>query len=97
MKPPSGAGGAWHFPEFLPPFLEHAVTFATDGSLWVKRTTAAEDPPTFDVFSPSGQTMRRIVLPERSKLVGFGKGVVYLAHIDDDDLQYLRRYELPDM
>jgi hypothetical protein len=30
-------------------------------------------------------------LPKRTRLAGFGKGVVYLARTDEDDLVWLQR------
>jgi hypothetical protein len=33
-------------------------------------------------------------LPEKTRVVGFGKGVVYLAHADGQE-EYLERYPLP--
>lgn len=33
------------WPRYLPPFLRDAATFASDGRLWVQRTTPARDPP----------------------------------------------------
>jgi len=30
-----------------------------------------------------------------ARLLGFGRGTLYLVRIDDDDLQYLQRFRLP--
>lgn len=84
---------AW--PEHLPPFLANAAIFAPDGMLWVRRTGAANDPLTFDVIDGSGTVVQRVALPPRSRLVGFGKTSLYVVRLDEDDLQYLRRYPLP--
>lgn len=83
------------WPEHLPPFLAAAASFAPDGMLWVKRTTVAGGPPTYDVIDPAGRLVRQVVLPARSRLVGFGNRSVYVSRFDQDDLQYLRRYALP--
>jgi hypothetical protein len=83
------------WPEYLPPFLPQAVTFASDGMLWVRRTTPADDPPTYDVVDPSGRVTMRVKLAPRSRVVGFGNGTVYVARSDEDDLQYLQRFRLP--
>lgn len=84
---------AW--PERLPPFLANAASFAPDGMLWVKRTTVAGAPPRYDVIDPAGRLVRQVVLPLRSRVVGFGKASVYVSRYDQDDLQYLQRYALP--
>lgn len=93
MAPRTPTETEW--PEVLPPFLTGNVMFAPDGMLWVKRTTAAGEAPTFDVIDPSGRVAQRIVLAKRSKLLGFGKTSVYILRVDEDDLQYVQRYALP--
>jgi hypothetical protein len=85
----------WEFPDYLPPFLHRAVAFASDGTLWIKRTTPASDPPTYDVLDRTGVVIRRVILRAHSTVVGFGRGVVYVARTDLDDLEYLERYALP--
>ena len=83
------------WPEYLPPFLDEAVTFAPDGMLWVHRTAPADAPPRFDVIGPNGRVAYHLDLPRRTRLVGFGANAVYLVRIDDDDLEYLQRHRLP--
>ena len=84
---------AW--PDVLPAFLPDAARFATDGSLWVRRATAAKEPETHDVIDGAGRLAHRVQLPPRSKLVGFGNGTLYIVRLDDDDLQYLERHPIP--
>ena len=80
--------------DYMPPFLERALMFSNDGYLWVRRTGPADQPPTFDVIDRAGNLVQRVVLPKRSRLVGFGNGAVYIARVDQDDLQYLQKYKL---
>jgi hypothetical protein len=80
------------WPEYMPPFLTNAVSFANDGTLWVKRTTVAGAPPTYDLIDGAGRVTQHVVFPKRTKLVGFGNGTVYLVRLDEDDLEYLQRY-----
>lgn len=80
------------WPDELPPFLGDALQFAPDGNLWVERTTPAGVPQTFDVIDRSGKVASRVVLPAKARLVGFGKGCVYVVRIDDDDLERLERH-----
>lgn len=86
--------------EFMPPFLgnSNTLSFSNDGYLWVQRTGPAGQPPTFDVIDRAGNVAQRVVLPKRARLLGFGNGVVYVARLDDDDLQYLQKYRfaMPD-
>ena len=83
------------WPEHKPPFLAGAAAVAPDGRLWVLKTRAHDDPvPMYDIFDGSGRLAERIALPARTRLAGFGRGVVYLARTDDDDLIWLSRYRL---
>lgn len=83
------------WPPTLPAFLPKASTFASDGMLWVKRSTKAGAPALFDVFDRAGKVAYQLELPAGRKLIGFGAGSVYLARVDSDDLHYLERYRLP--
>ena len=80
------------WPTVKPPFLDGAVQIDPNGRVWVLRTRAHDDSiPTFDVFDATGRVTERVTLPKRTKLVGFGRGVVYLARTDEDDLVWLQR------
>jgi len=83
------------FPSYLPPFLSGALSLASNGMVWVKRTTAFGAPPTFDVLDHQGRLTMRVLLPPLTRLVGFGVGAVYLARLDDQDLEWVERYHLP--
>jgi hypothetical protein len=85
---------AW--PDALPPFLPNAVRFASDGMLWIERAMAADQPQSFDLIDRTGALTRRVVLPKRTRLVGFGMATVYTVRIDEDDLEYLQQHRLPD-
>jgi hypothetical protein len=81
------------WPDTKPPFLDNAASVAPDGRLWVLRARSASDSvPTFDVFDAGARLAQRVVLPKATRLVGFGRGTVYLARMDDDGLEYLQRY-----
>ena len=84
--------------DYMPPFLQQALSFSNDGFLWVRRTGPAGQPPTFDVIDRAGKVVQRVVLPKRSRLVGFGNGAVYTVRLDEDDLQYLQKHKftMPD-
>ncbi len=82
------------WPRDLPPFLADALSMGIDGRLWVQRTTAAGALPTFDIFDAAGRLSERVTFPARTRLVGHGRGVVYLVRIDEDDLEYLERYRV---
>ena len=79
--------------EFMPPFLQQALSFSNEGYLGVRRTGPAGQPPTFDVIDRAGKVVQKVVLPKRSRLVGFGNGAVYTVRLDEDDLQYLQKHK----
>ncbi|MHB1225757.1 MAG: NHL repeat-containing protein [Gemmatimonadaceae bacterium] len=84
------------WPEWKPPFLAGAAMVATDGRLWVQRTTpAGDDVPRYDIFDGFGRLVARATLPSASRLVGFGRNSAYVVRKDENDLEYLERYRLP--
>jgi hypothetical protein len=85
------------FAETKPPFDgQGAVVVAPEGEVWVLRTRPAGDRiPTYDVFDRTGGLIRKVSLNPDSRVIGFGKGTVYVARSDEDDLQYLERYKKP--
>lgn len=83
--------------EFMPPFLSGGagagvLSFSNDGYLWIQRTGPAGQPPTFDVIDRAGNVVQKVILPKRARLLGFGNGAVYIARLDEDDLQYLQKH-----
>lgn len=72
-----------------------AVRIAPDGSAWVERSVAAQAPREYDVFGADGKVRAKVILPAGRRLVGFGKGAIYLGETTEDELQYLERYKLP--
>ncbi len=83
------------WPEYLPPFLTNAAQIAPNGELWVLQASASDDVlPTYDIFDATGKLTGRVVLATRSRVVGFGNGTVYVARLDEDDLQYLQRFRV---
>jgi hypothetical protein len=85
---------AYEWPDVMPAFDASGIEVSPDGSVWVKRYLGTDAPPTFDVFDGEGSLTKRVVLPEDRELIGFGTGVVYLARIDEFDLQWLEVYSL---
>jgi hypothetical protein len=82
------------WPNALPAFRAGGVFVATNGDLWVERYASAGTAPVYDVFDENAVLVRRLTLPEGRTVVGFGNGSVYLARIDEFDLQWLEKYSL---
>jgi hypothetical protein len=83
------------WPEVKPPFNPNDLWVDGLERLWVRRHQAANQPPRYDIFTPSGERMATVTLGANRRVVGMGEGTVYVARNDDDDLQYLERYQLP--
>jgi hypothetical protein len=83
------------WPEHKPAFAQGALRVRPNGELWVARLRAAgDDAPLYDVLSPTGALSYRVRLPAKTRLTGISDRYVYLVRIDEDDLEYLGRYEL---
>ncbi len=74
------------WPKYLPPFMytdrytwyfQQAAHFASDGMLWVRRTTPVGEPPTFDIIDRTGRVVQQLQLPHNGRLVGFGDRSVW--------------------
>jgi len=77
-----------------PPFTDQALHLGPDGSLWYERSDKVGAPSTLEALGPSGTISLRVALPAGRRLVGVGKGVVYLAARDADGIERLERYAL---
>jgi hypothetical protein len=94
---PAGADGDkipdLEWPASKPAF--RAVRVAPNGDAWVERSVAANAAREYDVFGADAKMKSRVILPAGRRLVGFGKGVVYLREVTADELSYLERYKVP--
>jgi hypothetical protein len=91
MAPPEEPK-AW--PAVKPPFTQNGIFATPTGEIWVARSRAAKDEiPRYDVFSAAGRLTGQVVLPKKTRVIGFGAGgAVYTLRTDEDDLQYLQRF-----
>lgn len=90
--PPAEEPAEW--PAVKPPFTQNAAFATPTGEIWVARSRAAKDEiPRYDVFSSTGKLTGQVVLPKKTRVIGFGTGgVIYTLRSDEDDLLYLQRY-----
>ncbi|MFN8583503.1 MAG: hypothetical protein U0163_21315 [Gemmatimonadaceae bacterium] len=83
------------WPAEKPAFGQGALLIAPNGRLWVRRHRAAADTlPLYDVLGVNGRVESRMTLPFKGRVVGFGRGWVYVVRIDADDLEYLQRHKM---
>lgn len=80
------------FAETLPPFAARVPRLAPEGVLWVERAQHAGQPARFDLFDRNGERVGRAVLPAGRRLLGLGRGTLYLVATDDDGVERVERY-----
>ena len=96
-----GGGGprreidGYTWPERMAPFAGGRIPIDLLGRAWVRRALKAGAPSTYDVFDRSGKRVGSVSLAPGKRVVGFGKGSVYVVSYDELDLNYLEVYDLP--
>lgn len=89
------SAGEPDWPSRLPPFLLDAVSGAPDGMTWVQRTTAIGAPIRYDIIGSQGTVVAHVSLDPGSRVVGWGRGWVYVARADEDGIEHLERFAFP--
>ncbi len=86
-----------NWPATLPPFPMLASLYcAPEGSVVIPREPSARDHErVYDVVNREGRLNARIALPMSDRIVGFGRGSVYVVHEDEDGIDHLLRYAWP--
>ena len=82
------------WPATLPPFPPSgSLLESSDGRLLVPRQPSADHPETiYDVINRRAQLDGQITLSIAERIVGFGKGSVYVVVTGDDGIERLRRH-----
>jgi len=83
------------WPLRLPSFIPDQIRFDLLGRLWVQRYVAVASHSLFDVIGENGSVLFEVSAPSRSRLVGFGRGLVFLVRQDADDVEWLQAFRLP--
>lgn len=84
------------FPPYKPPFTESRVLVSPAGEVWIPRAAPWNAEQTIvDVAGRDAILRRHITIPANTRVVGFGRGAVYVAVTDEYDLQWLERIEYP--
>ncbi len=93
-SPTSKRGGEPIFPSLFPAFAgRESVRIDPEGAVWIARAHSVADLTSlYDVFDATARRQAEAHLRARSRIVGFGDGVIYVARRDDDDLEHLERY-----
>ncbi len=85
--------------ETFPPFQNRRSVVSPSNEVWVLRWLPVDRPATMDVFGPDGVLKGSVNIPDRTQLIGFGRGpaggeVAYFVRTDDVDLKWLERYRV---
>jgi hypothetical protein len=95
--PISAARPSISWPEFKHPYTndDNAIVATEASEIMVLASRSANDPvPRYDVYDRDGALVRRVRLPPGTRMLGLGRGFIYLARNDQDGLQYLSRHRL---
>jgi hypothetical protein len=67
------------FPRFKPPFSARGAMAASDGTIWLpSKIISPATPEGYAVIGPDGRVREIVHLANGQRLLGFGKGVVYV-------------------
>jgi hypothetical protein len=85
--------------ETFPPFQNRRAMVSPSNEVWVLRWLPVDQPPRMDVFGPDGVLRGSVNIPDRTQLIGFGRGpaggeVAYFVRTDEVDLKWLERYRV---
>lgn len=80
----------------VPPFQHGALTAMPDGSLLIAREPwSGSSANAHDLIDRTGVRVGTLELPAGSRVVGTGRGVVFVAAPDDDGIEHLHRHPWP--
>lgn len=95
-RPPRDVNAVGEWPSIVPAFLERSILPASDGTVWIRRAiTRGALHVAYDVVDRRGALIRQVVIDERERIVGFGRGTVYSISVNADGIEQLRRHALP--
>ncbi|HVX42007.1 MAG TPA: hypothetical protein VHB25_20765 [Gemmatimonadaceae bacterium] len=89
--PPLQMVQPYELPDYRPAFTVGATKSDASGNLWIRTTDANDGRPVYDVVNDKGTLIDRVQLPPFRTIVGFGRGVVYMAVVDVTGVVRLER------
>jgi len=94
-RPPRPNIDRMTWPEIMPAYTGSRAVLATpSGELWVRRAQPAKATDVlYDVFDAQGRRTRQVVLSGNRTILGFGPNAVFVSRTDEDDLQWIERYD----
>jgi len=85
------------WPPYLPPFTRSTIV-SPMGRIWIeRRLPQSVAVRSYDVVDSSGELIERVEMPKSLRVAAVGREAVYVIRADEDDLQFVRRYEWREM
>ena len=84
------------FAPVRPPFTDRAPMIGADGVFWIERSVPAGALRSYDRFDARGARKAAVVFPAGRRLLSLGPGVLYAIATDDDGIERLERYRIPE-
>ncbi len=76
---------------FEPAYVPSSMELAPDGRVWIARNPFLQKDPygdqVYDILDRSGHIVDTVTIPPGRRLVGLGRGVVYLLRVADGKLE----------
>jgi len=85
----------YDWPDTKPPVVNGRINVDGMGRAWVQRSLPAGEARIYDLFGADGNRISSVTMPEGRRVISFGEGAVYVTYLDEFDLVYLEKYELP--
>ena len=83
------------FPRFKPPFSARGAMAASDGTIWLpSKIISPAAPEGYAVIGPDGRVREIVHLAKGQRLLGFGKGVVYVEVSESRQVDRVARVPL---
>lgn len=83
------------FPEVMGAFTSATPLIDRLGRVWVQRSRHVHEPQLWDVFDRAGRHTLEVQLPSARRLIAMGPSGVWVAATDEDGLEHVERYAVP--
>jgi hypothetical protein len=83
------------WPALVPPFERGGRALADSrGNVVIERVpTVANPQPSYDVVNREGKLVASVLVERNTRIVGFGRSAVYVAEIDTNGVQWVRKHD----
>jgi hypothetical protein len=85
------------FPEVMGPFTSAQPLIDRLGRIWVQRARHMHERESWDVFDREGRRKLEVQLPTDRRLVAMGPSGAWVVATDEDGVQHVERYAVPNV